>query len=143
MGWMPHMNKKGALGIFLVVALTWFPLAIACSDEVADEVYVLVRERELLAFSAVGNRWVTQNLRPNEQVLKSKYDGNVAVVFTKFRVLGFSALTNRWSEEKLTVDESMVAVGAEGNVGTAITNLRALGFSARTGRWIVKRFGVR
>ncbi len=135
------MNKRGPVGILLLVALIWFPLTIASSDEVEEEVYLLVRERELLAFSAGGDRWVIQNLRPNERVLDSRYGGHVAVVFTKFRVLGFSALTNRWNEEKLVVDEAMVSIAAKGNVGTAITNLRALGFSAKTGRWIVKRFG--
>lgn len=135
------MNKRGPVGILLLVALIWFPLTIASSDEVVEEVYLLVRERELLAFSAVGDRWVIQNLRPNERVLDCRYGGHVAVVFTKFRVLGFSALTNRWNEEKLVVDEAMVSIEAKGNVGTAITNLRALGFSAKTGRWIVKRFG--
>jgi len=137
------MNKKGALGILLLVALFWFPLAIASSEEVVEEVYLLVRERELLAFSAVGDRWVTQNLRPHERVLDSKYAGRVAIVFTKFRVLGFSALTNRWDEEKLMIDEALVNIEAKGNVGTVITNLRALGFSAKTGRWIVKRFGLK
>lgn len=135
------MSNKGALGILLLVAVFWFPLAIASSEEVEEEVYLLVRERELLAFSAVGDRWVTQNLRPNERVLGSKYSGHVAVVFTKFRVLGFSALTNRWNEEKLMLDEEMVTIEAKGNVGTVITNLRAFGFSAKTGRWIVERFG--
>lgn len=135
------MNKKCALGILLLVVLFWLPLAVASSEEVVEEVYLLVRERELLAFSAVGDRWVTQNLRPNERVLDSKYSGHVAVVFTKLRVLGFSALTNRWNEEKLMVDEAMVTIEARGNVGTAITNLRVLGFSAKTGRWVVKRFG--
>ena len=135
------MNKRVALGILLLVALIWFPLAIASSEEVVEEVYLLVRERELLAFSAVKDSWVTQDLRPNERVLDRKYSGHVAVVFTKFRVLGFSALTNRWDEEKLMVDEAMVTIEAKGNVGTVITNLRALGFSAKTGRWIVKRFG--
>lgn len=135
------MNKKDALGILLLVALFWLPTAIASSEEVVEEVYVLVRESELLAFSAVGDRWVTQDLRPNERVLDSKYNGHVAVVFTKFRVLGFSALTNRWNEEKLMVDEEMVTLEAKGNVGTVVTNLRALGFSAKTGTWIVKRFG--
>ena len=135
------MNKKGALGILLLVVLFWLPLSIASSEEVVEEVYLLVRERELLAFSAMGDRWVIQNLRPNEGVLDSKYGGHVAVVFTKFRVLGFSALTNRWDEEKLMIDEAMVTIEAKGNVGTVITNLRALGFSAKTGRWIVKRFG--
>lgn len=135
------MNKKSTFEILLLVTLICFPLAIASSGEVVEEIYLLVRERELLAFSAVEDRWVTQNLRPNERVLDSKYGGYVAVVFTKFRVLGFSALTSRWDEEKLLVDEAMVTIEARGNVGTVITNLRALGYSVKTGRWIVKRFG--
>ena len=120
------MNKKGALRILLLVGLISFPMPVASSGEVVVEVYLLVRERKLLAFSAVGDRWVTQNLRPNEQVPDSKYGGHVAVVFTKFRVLGFSALTNSWNEEKLMVDEVLVTIEAKGNVATAITNLRPL-----------------
>jgi hypothetical protein len=135
------MDKKGTLGIVALVALYWIPLAIASSQEAVEEVYLLVRERELLAFSAVGDRWVSQGLRPNERVLDSDYNGHVAVVFTQVRVLGFSALTNRWSEEKLMLNEEMVTLEAKGNVGAVVTNLRALGFSAKTGRWRVKRFG--
>lgn len=138
------MMKKGVAAIFLLIMLNWFPSGLASSgDVVEEEVYLLVRERELLAFSAVGNRWVTQNLISRERVLESRYDGHVAVVVTNLRVLGFSALTNRWDEEKLEVRESMVTVEAEGNVGVAITNLRAFGFSAKTGRWTVKRFGLK
>jgi hypothetical protein len=135
------MNKNGAIGIVLLGALFWFPLASASAEEVVEEVYLMVREREVLAFSAVGDRWVTQDLRPNERVLDSLYNGHVAIVVTQFRVLGFSALTTRWNEEKLMLDEEMVTIKAKGNVGAVITNLRALGFSAKSGRWIVTRFG--
>ena len=135
------MNKGHAFSILLLVGLISFPLPVAFSGEVVEEGYLLVKERELLAFSAVGDRWVTQNLRPNEQVLDSRYGGHVAVVFTKLRVLGFSALTTSWNEEKLMIDEVLVTIETKGNIGTAITNLRALGFSAKTGRWIVRRFG--
>ena len=122
------MIKKGVMGISLFMTLFLFFVGGASSGEVIEEeVYLLVRERELMAFSAVGNRWVTKNLISGERVLESKYGGHVAVVFTKFRVLGFSALTNTWNEEKLMVDELLVAIEAKGNVGTAITNLRALG----------------
>lgn len=135
------MSKRGALRILLLLALICFPSAITSSEEVVQEVYLLVRAKELLAFSAIEDRWVAQDLRPKEKVVDTKYDGNVVVVFTTFRVLGFSALTTRWDEEKLMVDEAMVSIEAKGNVGAAITNLRALGFSAKTGRWIVRRFG--
>ena len=138
------MIKKEVLGILLLIALVWFPLGVASSgDVVEEEVYLLVRERELLAFSAVGNRWVTQNLISGERVLESKFDGHVAVAVTNIRVLGFSALTNRWGEERLEVGESMVTAEAEGNVGVVITNLKAFGFSAKTGRWTVKRFDLK
>lgn len=138
------MMKKGVMAILLLIALNWFPFGLASTGDVLEqEVYLLVRERELLAFSAVGNRWVTQNLISRERVLKSTFDGHVAVAVTNLRVLGFSALTNRWSEERLEVGELVVTVEAEGNVGVAITNLRAFGFSAKTGTWTVKRFGLK
>jgi len=138
------MIKKGVMAIFPLIVLNWLPFGLASTGDVLEqEVYLVVRERELVAFSAVGNRWVTQNLISGERVLKSKFDGHVAVAVTKLRVLGFSALTNRWSEKRLEVGESVDAVEAEGNVGVVITNLRAFGFSAKTGTWTAKRFGLK
>ena len=138
------MIKKGVLGILLLIALVWFVLGVASSgDVVEEEIYLLVRERELLAFSAVGNRWVTQNLISGERVLESRYGGHVAVVVTNLRVLGFSALIDRWDEEKMEVGESMVTIEAEGNVGAVVTNLRAFGFGAKAARWTVKRFRLK
>jgi hypothetical protein len=138
------MIKKDILALLLLIALICLPQGVGSSDVVEEEeVYLLVRERELLAFSAVGNRWVTQNLISGERILQSEYGGHVAVVVTNLRVLGFSALVDRWVEEKLEVGESIVTVKAEGNVGAAITNLRAFGFSARIGRWSVKRFHLK
>ncbi len=135
------MRKRGIVGV-LLIGLILLPLGIK-GEEILDEVYLLVRERELFAFSAVENRWVTLDLRSREKVLESKYDGRVAVAVTKLRVLGFSALTSRWAEEKLMVGETLVSLEAEGNVGAVITNLRAFGFSATAGRWTVKRFELK
>ena len=138
------MMKRGILGISLLMTLVLSFVGGASSAEVVEEeVYLLVRERELMAFSAVGNRWVTKDLISGERVLESKYGGHVAVVLTNLRVLGFSALINRWDEERLEVGESVVTVEAEGNVGAAITNLRAFGFSAKAGKWTVKRFHLK
>jgi len=128
--------------MILLIGLILFPSLISC-EEVVDEVYLLVRERELLAFSSMGNRWAALHLRSGEKVLESKYAGRVAVVVTNLRALGFSALTNQWAEEKLMVGESMVALEAEGNVGAVVTNLRAFGLSAATGRWIPRRFELK
>jgi hypothetical protein len=135
-----RMAQRSTSGLLVLTALIWFPLATGFPEEVVNEIYLLVRERELMAFSALGDRRVSQDLRPSEKVLGSQYNGHVAVVVTQYRALGFSAFTNRWGEEKLMVDEVMVGIEAEGNVGTVITNIRALGFSARTGRWVVRRF---
>lgn len=136
------MSKRGNFWVLLLAALIFMPAAISTSEEVEEEVYLFVRKREILAFSAVGDRWVTQKLHSKEQVVQSKYGGHVAVVVTNSRVLGFSALTNRWIEEKLSVEETPVTLEAKGNVGTVITNQRAFGFSAKTGRWVVRRLGL-
>jgi hypothetical protein len=136
------MRRGLSAGILVLIAILLSPLQTR-GDDVVDEVFLLLKERELLAFSALGNRWVTLDLRSGEKVLDSQYGGHVAVAVTNFRILGFSALTNRWAEEKLTVGELIVTLNAEGNVGAAITNLRAFGFNANTGAWIVKRFELK
>ncbi len=138
------MIKRGVPRISLLLAVVLCFGGSASSGEVIEEeVYLLVRERELMAFSAVGNRWVTKDLISGERVLESKYGGHVAVVVTNLRVLGFSALVDKWDEERLEAGESVVTVEAEGNVGAAITNLRAYGFGAKAGRWTVKRFHLK
>jgi hypothetical protein len=76
-----------------IVTALQIPLTKA-SDQMDDEVFVLAREKELLAFSSRAGQWVIQDYRPQEQVVKSKYGGKVGVVFTNLRVLGFSSLTN-------------------------------------------------
>ena len=130
------------LGILVLLVVNFFPLRTT-GEEVAQDVYLLVRDRELLAFSASQSRWVTLDLRSGEKVLESAYGGHVAVVLTDLRVLGFSALTGQWAEEKLVVGESMETVEAEGNVGAVITNVRALGFSAREGSWTERQFRLK
>jgi hypothetical protein len=70
------MMKKNVLGTLLLMALVWFLPGVAFSGDVVEKtVYLLVRQRELVAFSAVGNRWVTQNLISGERVQESKFDG--------------------------------------------------------------------
>ena len=133
---------KAMVGVFLLIMLTFSSLAIT-GEEVAQDVYLLVRDRELLAFSASRNRWVSLDLRSGEKVIDSAYGGYVAVALTNLRVLGFSAVTSQWAEEKLMVGESIVTVEAEGRVGAVITNLRAFGFSAREGRWTERRFRLK
>jgi hypothetical protein len=72
------MMTRGVPAIVVLMALLWVPSGIASpGDVVEQEVYLLVRERELLGFSAVGNRWVTRNLISGERVLDNKFDGHV------------------------------------------------------------------
>jgi hypothetical protein len=137
------VSVKFTIGIMLLIVTLGASLGAAFSDEVAEDVYLLVRERELLAFSAVGDAWVSQDLISAEVVLESKFNGRVGVVVTNLRILGFSALTSRWVEKKLRVGESPITTEAEGNVGAVITNLRAFGFSAKIGGWTVKRLGLK
>ena len=136
------MRKQWLAIILPLVVLISPPLRAPC-EEILNEVFLLLRERELLGFSSVGNRWVAINLRSGERVLESKYAGHVAVVVTNVRVLGFSTLISRWAEEKLVVGESMVTFEEEGNVGAVVTNLRAFGFSARTATWSVRQFELK
>lgn len=128
--------------IFFICLTTFFVPQVTIAEEDTNEVFLLNKGDKLLAFSGIENNWFEQRLRPGEVVVKSKYDGNVAVAHTNFRVFGFSAYTGRWVEEKLRIKEIVSSIDANGNVGTAITDIRALGFSARTGVWIEKQFSI-
>ena len=112
------------------------------SEEIINKVYLLVRQDKLMAFSSRGNNWSEKELRKGETVVKSIYDGNVAVVQTTERALAFSGITTRWTEERFRIRESVVSISAEGNVGTVITDIRALGFSAKTGNWVESLFNI-
>ena len=133
--------KYISLLFFIFFATLFIPAAIFAEDDI-NEVFLLEKGDKLLAFSSRENNWFEQRLRPGEIVVKSKYDGNVAVVSTSLRIFAFSAYTGRWVEEKLRIREIVAGIDANGNVGTAITDIRALGFSARTGVWVEKQFGI-
>jgi hypothetical protein len=112
------------------------------SEEVINEVFLMERSDKLLAFSGLKNNWFEKDLLTDETVVKSIYDGNVAVAYTTERALAFSGITGRWTEERFRIRESVESISAEGNVGTVITNIRALGFSSKTGVWVESLFNI-
>lgn len=129
------------LFIFALLFVLISPQTIR-TEELVNEVFLLVRNDKLMAFSGLDNKWFEKNLRSGETVIKSIYDGNVAVAYTTERALAFSGINNRWAEERFRIRESVTSISAEGNVGTIITTIRALGFSARTGRWVESQFNL-
>lgn len=112
------------------------------SEEIINEVFLLEKNDKLLAFSGLKSNWFEKKLRTGETVVKSIYEGNVAIAYTSERALAFSGITGRWSEERFRIRESVVSISAEGNVGTVITNIRALGFSSKTGNWVESLFNI-
>jgi len=112
------------------------------SEEISNEVFLVERQDSLLAFSGLRNNWFEKKLRTGETVIKSMYDGNVAVAYTADRALAFSGITGRWAEKSFRIRESVTTISAEGNVATVITNIRALGFSAKTGVWVESNFKI-
>ena len=116
--------------------------ATVLSEELINEVFLLERHDKLLAFSGVKNNWFKKDLHTGETVVKSIYEGNVAVAYTTERALAFSGITGRWADERFRIRETVKSISAEGNVGTVISNIRALGFSAKTGVWVESLFNI-
>jgi hypothetical protein len=131
--------------LFLFLAALLFVLGspqIIQSEKIINEVFLLERHDKLLAFSGLRNNWFEQKLHTGEKVVKSLYDGNVAVAYTNERALAFSGITGRWIAERFRIRESVVSISADGNVGTVVTSIRALGFSAKTGVWVESQFNI-
>lgn len=112
------------------------------AEEIINEVFLMERPDRLLAFSGLRNNWFDLELRAGEKVVKSMYDGNVAVAYTTERALAFSGITGRWTEERFRIREIAESITAAGNVATVVTNIRALGFSAKTGVWVESQFTI-
>lgn len=129
------------LFIFTLISAAAFPSSLKAA-EIFNEVYLLVKNDKLLAFSSLQNKWSEKDLRSGERVIESKYDGNVAVAYTQDRALAFSGITGRWSTERFRIHETVESLTAAGNVGTVITNIRALAFSAKTGSWVESIFDI-
>ena len=134
-------NKLISLFFLIFLTTLFIPQPIFAEDD-TNEVFLLEKGDKLLAFSGIENNWFEQRLRPGEVVVKSKYDGRVAIAHTNSRIFGFSAYTGRGVEEKLRIKEIVTSIDANGNVATVITDVRALGFSARTGVWVEKELGI-
>jgi hypothetical protein len=135
---------KQSLLILLCSALltVLFAPKIIQAEEIVNEVFLLVRENKLLGFSGLRNSWSEKDLRPGETIIKSMYDGNVAVAYTTDRALGFSGITGRWTEKRFRIRESVTSISAKGDIATVITDIRALAFSAKTGNWIETQFNI-
>lgn len=133
---------------FLVLVLLFFvkltlvggPLL---ANDLPTELVLVVREKQVLAFSSRGNRWVARDLMAQEFIEESRKSSHIAVVVTNARVLGFSAETDQWDEERLEAGERAISLEIEGKVASVVTNVRALGFGARTGTWSVLRLPLR
>jgi len=128
--------------VFLAITTVFISPQISFSDDINNEVYLLPKDNKLLAFSGLQNKWSEKDLRTGETVIKSEYDGNVAVAYTQERALAFSGITGRWSEERFRIHETVESIKAQGNVGTIITNIRALAYSAKKGIWVESVFDI-
>lgn len=113
------------------------------ADDVSTELVLVVREKQVIAFSSRGNRWVARDLMAQEFIEESRKSSHIAVVVTNVRVLGFSAETDQWDEARLEAGERAISLEIEGRVASVVTNVRALGFGARTGTWSVLRLPLR
>ncbi len=113
------------------------------AGDLPTELVLVVREKQILAFSSRGNRWVARDLMAQEFIEESRKSSHIAVVVTNARVLGFSAETDQWDEERLEAGERAISLEIEGKVASVVTNIRALGFGARTGTWSVLRLPLR
>ena len=136
------MKTNLAFLFFLPLLFLLISPQTTLSEEIINEVYLLERHDKILAFSGLKNNWFEKKLHTDETVVKSIYDGNVAVAYTSERAFAFSGITGRWSEERFRIRESVISISAEGNVGTIITNIRALGFSSKTGVWVESLFNL-
>ncbi len=129
------------------ILVTWsLVLLIPCttvSEDLFQEVVLVVRERQLLAFSSSMGGWAFQDLMVQEWVQGTRTASHVAVVVTNLRVLGYSGETGVWDESRLEVGERVISLEADGKVASVLTNVRALGFGSRRGTWEVVRFPLR
>jgi len=136
------MNKKCAL-IFFVWIMMLVMSAQLAPQEIPKEVILVLREKEILAFSALSARWVSQDIMAREIIQQYRTASHVAIVVTNLRVLGFSAETSLWDRERFEPDEKVVSIEADGKVASIVTNKRALAFGAPQGTWVVTRFHLK
>ena len=134
------MKRNMLLLLYAALMIALLAPKILHAEEIVNEVYLLEREDKLLAFSGLRNSWSEKDLRTGETVLKSMYDGNVAVAYTTERALGFSGITGRWAEKRFRIRESVTSISAKGDIATVITDIRALAFNAKTGNWVETQF---
>jgi hypothetical protein len=112
-------------------------------DDIHNQLMLAIRDRQVLAFSALSNAWSAMDLRARERVVEVHEATHVAVVVTNFRILGFSAVTSQWSSLRLESGERPVEIRVRGMAAKVITNFRALGFGAEKGVWAVLRFKLK
>ncbi|GEM_PF-2434814 len=104
---------------------------------------VLVIDRELLAFDALGNRNFRARLRLDEEVIWSDAQGQVGVVITNRRVLAVSTEATEWQEVRWRVSERPVETALlSDRLVLLATHARVLAFDGVSGVWIESSIGA-
>ncbi len=129
------MKTKKICSTFTFLFLLFLPFT-AIAEEMITEVLVVINTDEILAFSGPKGNWVSHRLKPQENVLSEKTQGNVAVVITNERIFGFSVFSGKWNVIVLKINEVLEDIQVEGNVATVTTDQRVFGFAAQTGKWV-------
>jgi hypothetical protein len=110
--------------------------------ELEDVVEIVVIDRDVFAFDAMGSGNRSFRLDIGEEIVWHKAAGRLGVVATTARLLGVSADGGGWTELRYGVHETSperVLMGTR--VAIAVTNMRIIGFDSRAATWLVRDIG--
>lgn len=103
---------------------------------------VLVIDRELLAFDALGNKNFRARLEMDEEVIWTDSRGLVGVVITNRRAMAATTQATQWQEVRWRASETPVeTVLLSDRLALLATHARVLAFDGVAGIWIESNIG--
>jgi len=104
---------------------------------------VLVIDRHLIAFDALGSRTLDLELERDEVVQWSGAEGEVALVVTDRRALAATPRSSQWQELRFRLSEAWPQTPIlSTRLVLLLTDQRALGFDSNAGAWSVAEIGL-
>ncbi len=138
---MGKFRKIIAIPIYLSILAS--AICAYAQEDIEDLIDIFESNGEIIAVIE-GQKTITCNLRPREEVLWSGSDGYLGAFLTNKHFFIISTSSNAWHVLPLRLDESQNAVASLSQyIALLVTKNRAIGFDAATNQFIETQLPIR
>ena len=150
---MSRRTPQTAIAVAVYLAIGWLGTFVSAQEPVSARgpvvlaplsnfIDVLVVDREVLAFDAIGSKNFRARLAPDEEAIWSDAQGLVGIVVTNLRALAATPAASQWQEVRWRRSEKATESGTLSDRLILLTTpVRVLAFDSAARSWMESSIG--